>query len=80
MEPPPAKKFKRRRLRKKVTEDKDHRWEVTRQDAWLREALTTSSESELLNVRSWPNDGLVGLVLDGCHIVGQMGAEDGRIF
>jgi hypothetical protein len=45
-EPPPAKKFKRRRLRKKVTEDENHGWEVARQDAWLRELLTDSSGSD----------------------------------
>jgi hypothetical protein len=45
-ESPPAKKPKRRKLRKKVTEDEDHRWEVARQDAWLRELLTDSSGSE----------------------------------
>ncbi len=43
---PPAKKLKRRRLRKKVTRDEDHKWEVARQDAWLRELLTDSSGSE----------------------------------
>jgi hypothetical protein len=45
-EPPPAKRLRRRRLRKKVTEDKGHRWEVARRDAWLRELLTDSSGSE----------------------------------
>jgi hypothetical protein len=45
-EPPHAKKIKRRKLRKKVTEDKDHQWETARQDAWLRELLTDSSGSE----------------------------------
>ncbi len=29
-----------------MTEDKDHRWEMARQDAWLRELLTDSSGSE----------------------------------
>ncbi len=46
MEPPCAKKIKRRKLRKKVTRDKDHQWEMARQDAWLRELLTDSSGSE----------------------------------
>ncbi len=45
-EPPQAKKIKRRKLRKKVTRDKDHQWELARQDAWLREMLTDSSGSE----------------------------------
>ncbi len=40
MKPPPE-KIKRRRLRIKVTEDENHRWEMARQDAWLRELLTT---------------------------------------
>ncbi len=44
--PPSAKKIKRRRLRKKVMKDEDHRWEMARQDAWLRELLTDSSGSE----------------------------------
>jgi hypothetical protein len=46
MEPPPAKRLRRRRLRKKVTEDEGHRWEVARRDAWLRELLTDSSGKE----------------------------------
>jgi hypothetical protein len=46
VEPPCAKKIKRRKLRKKVTGDKDHQWEMARQDAWLRELLTDSSGSE----------------------------------
>jgi hypothetical protein len=46
VEPPRAKKIKRRKLRKKVTGDKDHQWEMARQDAWLRELLTDSSGSE----------------------------------
>jgi hypothetical protein len=29
-----------------VTEDEDHKWEVARQNAWLRELLTDSSERE----------------------------------
>jgi hypothetical protein len=43
---PHARKTKRRKLRKKVTRDKDHQWELARQDAWLREMLTDSSGSE----------------------------------
>jgi hypothetical protein len=46
VEPPRARKIKRRKLRKKVTRDKDHQWELARQDAWLREMLTDSSGSE----------------------------------
>jgi hypothetical protein len=45
-EPPHARKTRRRKLRKKVTRDKDHQWELARQDAWLREMLTDSSGSE----------------------------------
>jgi hypothetical protein len=45
-EPPRTKKTRRRKLRKKVTKDKDHEWELARQDAWLREMLTDSSGSE----------------------------------
>ncbi len=41
-----TKKIKRRKLRKKVTKDKDHELELARQDAWLREMLTDSSGSE----------------------------------
>jgi hypothetical protein len=41
-----SKKIKRRKLRKKVTKDKDQEWELARQDAWLREMLTDSSGSE----------------------------------
>ncbi len=29
-----------------MTENEDHKWEVARQDAWLRELLTDSSGSE----------------------------------
>jgi hypothetical protein len=43
---PRTKKTRRRKLRKKVTRDKDYRWELARQDAWLRELLTDSSGSE----------------------------------
>jgi hypothetical protein len=46
VEPPLAKKTKRRKLRKKVARNKDHQWEIARQDAWLREMLTDSSGSE----------------------------------
>jgi hypothetical protein len=46
MKPPLEKEVKRRRLRKKVTKDESHKWEVARQDAWLRELLTDSSGSE----------------------------------
>jgi hypothetical protein len=45
-EPLHTKKTKRRKLRKKVTKDKDHEWELVRQDAWLREMLTDNSGSE----------------------------------
>jgi hypothetical protein len=45
-EPPHARKTKRRKLRKKVTRNEDHQWEMARQDAWLREMLTDSSGSE----------------------------------
>ncbi len=41
-----SKKIKRRKPRKKVTKDKDQEWELARQDAWLREMFTDSSESE----------------------------------
>jgi hypothetical protein len=41
-----TKKPKRRKLRKKMTRDEDYRWELARQDAWLRELLTDSSGSE----------------------------------
>jgi hypothetical protein len=46
LEPPRAKKIKRRKLRKKMTRNKDHQWELARQDAWLREMLTDSSGSD----------------------------------
>ncbi len=45
-EPSCPKKTRRRKLRKKVTRNKDHEWELARQDAWLREMLTDSSGSE----------------------------------
>jgi hypothetical protein len=45
-EPPCAKKTKRRKLRKKVTRNKDYQWELASQDAWLREMLTDSSGSK----------------------------------
>jgi hypothetical protein len=41
-----VKRPRRRKLRRKVAEDESHRWEVARQDAWLRELLNDSSESE----------------------------------
>jgi hypothetical protein len=37
---------KRRRPRKKMTRTRDQEWEQARQDAWLREMLTDTSESE----------------------------------
>ncbi len=40
------KEVKRRKLRKKVTRDRDQEWERARKDAWLREMLTDTSESE----------------------------------
>jgi hypothetical protein len=36
----------RRKLRKKVTRSEDQEWEQARRDAWLREMLTDTSESE----------------------------------
>jgi hypothetical protein len=45
-EPPPTKRLRRRKLRKKATEDEGQMWEAARQDAWLRELLTDSSGSE----------------------------------
>jgi hypothetical protein len=44
--PPHPKSAKRRKLRKKVTRNKDQEWERIRRDAWLREMLTDTSESE----------------------------------
>jgi Fe-S-cluster formation regulator IscX/YfhJ len=41
-----GKNIRRRKLRKRVTKDKNHDWEMARQDAWLREMLTDSSGSE----------------------------------
>ncbi len=40
------KKAKRRKPRKKVTRDKDQEWGQARQDAWLREMLIDTLESE----------------------------------
>ncbi len=40
------KEIKRRKLRKKVMRDKDQEWERARKNAWLREMLTDTSESE----------------------------------
>jgi hypothetical protein len=45
-EPPRTRKTRQRKLRKKITKDKDHERELARQDAWLREMLTDSSGSE----------------------------------
>jgi hypothetical protein len=44
--PPHSKSAKRRKLRKNVMRNKDQEWEQARQDAWLREMLTDTSESE----------------------------------
>jgi hypothetical protein len=44
--PPHPRGTKRRRPRRKVTRTKDQEWEQARQDAWLREMLTDTSESE----------------------------------
>jgi hypothetical protein len=44
--PPHPKIAKRRKLRRKVTRNRDQEWERARQDAWLREMLTDTSESE----------------------------------
>jgi hypothetical protein len=44
--PPHPRGAKRRRPRRKVTRTKDQEWEQARQDAWLREMLTDTSESE----------------------------------
>jgi hypothetical protein len=40
------KKVKRRKPRVKMTRNKDQEWELARQDTWLREMLTDTSESE----------------------------------
>jgi hypothetical protein len=45
-EPPCPKEARRRKLRKKVTKNEEHEWELARQGAWLRELLTDNSESE----------------------------------
>jgi hypothetical protein len=45
-EPPHTRRNKRRKLRRKVTENEDCQWELVRQGAWLRELLTDSSGSE----------------------------------
>ncbi len=45
-ETPPAKRLRRKGLKKKVIKSEDHRWETARRDAWLRELLTDSSENE----------------------------------
>ncbi len=44
--PPCPSSVKRRRPRKRVERTKDQEWEQARQDAWLREMLTDTSESE----------------------------------
>jgi hypothetical protein len=44
--PPHPRGVKRRRPKRKVTRTKDQEWEQARQDAWLREMLTNTSESE----------------------------------
>jgi hypothetical protein len=44
--PPHPRNTKQRKLRRKVTRTKDQEWEQARQDAWLREMLTDTSESE----------------------------------
>jgi hypothetical protein len=44
--PPYPKSVKRRRPRRKVERTKDQEWEQARQDAWLSEMLTDTSESE----------------------------------
>jgi hypothetical protein len=44
--PPHPKSAKRRMPRRKVARTKDQEWEQARQDAWLREMLTDTSESE----------------------------------
>jgi hypothetical protein len=45
-ESPHTRKIRRRKLRRKVTRDRDHEWEVARQEAWLRELFTDSLGSE----------------------------------
>jgi hypothetical protein len=44
--PPHPSDVKLRKPRKKVEKTKDQEWEQARQDAWLREMLTDTSESE----------------------------------
>jgi hypothetical protein len=44
--PPHPGNIKRRRPRRKVARTRDQEWEQARQDAWLREMLTDTSESE----------------------------------
>jgi hypothetical protein len=43
---PQRRSARRKRPRKKVARTKDQEWEQVRQDAWLREMLTDTSESE----------------------------------
>jgi hypothetical protein len=50
--PPATQGPKRRKLRKKETMNEGKRWETARHDAWLRELLTDSSESESTDVYS----------------------------
>jgi hypothetical protein len=45
-ESPATRRPRRRKLRKKGTANGDKEWEAARHDAWLRELLTDSSESE----------------------------------
>jgi hypothetical protein len=44
--PPHSKSARQRMPRRKVARTKDQEWEQARQDAWLREMLTDTSESE----------------------------------
>ncbi len=44
--PPHPGGVKRRRVRRKVEKTRDQEWEQARQDAWLREMLSDTSESE----------------------------------
>jgi hypothetical protein len=44
--PPHPRGTKRRRLRKKVEMTRDQEWDQARQDAWLREMLSDTSDSE----------------------------------
>jgi hypothetical protein len=44
--PPHPRGAKRKRLRKKVEKTRDQEWDQARQDAWLREMLSDTSDSE----------------------------------